>query len=368
MFNRRSTFKFMKIFRFPACLIAALTIYIHTPAAQISVPVGQNSAGVAKNGGARATNARPNGPTSQNVGRRAVGTNARTAYVRPTQTVAQRPVNSRSNYSARGRPLNSTLAAMSARQNARTNDAQPDPDLLARNDVAQSALPITNGQPVVKTDNLQPASDDVARHQMSERPEAIDAQRIARPDDSQLTRNIPAREEITPRDLEAPDVQTRGKVLQRPSDEVAPHETQENKARHEGHGNRPHRSFSDALRCHRHEWHDRNWWKRNCNTIVFVNSGYYFLDAGYWYPAWGYDPVNSYYDYDGPIYTYGNLLPDQVIANVQEALQDAGYYFGAITGSLNVETRAALANFQRDYGLLITGAIDQPTIETLGLY
>ena len=57
--------------------------------------------------------------------------------------------------------------------------------------------------------------------------------------------------------------------------------------------------------------------------IVFVNSGYYFLDAGYWYPAWGYDPVNSYYDYDGPIYTYGNLLPDQVIANVQEALQDA---------------------------------------------
>jgi len=49
-------------------------------------------------------------------------------------------------------------------------------------------------------------------------------------------------------------------------------------------------------------------------------------------------------------------------------LQDAGYYFGEITGSLNVETRAALANFQRDQGLLITGAIDEPTIETLGLY
>jgi peptidoglycan hydrolase-like protein with peptidoglycan-binding domain len=57
-----------------------------------------------------------------------------------------------------------------------------------------------------------------------------------------------------------------------------------------------------------------------------------------------------------------------VITNVQVALQNAGYYFGAITGSLSVETRAALVNFQSDYGLPITGAIDQPTVETLGLY
>jgi hypothetical protein len=127
-------------------------------------------------------------------------------------------------------------------------------------------------------------------------------------------------------------------------------------------------SFFDACRRHRREWHDRDWWHNHCDTIVFVSTGYYFLDGSYWYPAFGYDPLNSYYDYDGPIYTYGNLLPDEVIAKVQVALQDAGYYFGEITGSLNVETRAALANFQRDYGLPITGAIDQPTIETLGLY
>jgi peptidoglycan hydrolase-like protein with peptidoglycan-binding domain len=92
------------------------------------------------------------------------------------------------------------------------------------------------------------------------------------------------------------------------------------------------------------------------------------LNTGYWYPAFGYDPLNSYYDYDGPIYTYGNLLPDEVITNVQVALQEAGYYGGPITGSLSVETRAALANYQRDQGLLITGAIDEPTIESLGLY
>src|SRR5438045_3467226 len=102
--------------------------------------------------------------------------------------------------------------------------------------------------------------------------------------------------------------------------------------------------------------------------MAFVAGGDYFVDAGYWDPAWGYDPLNSYYDYDGPIYTYGNLLPDQVIANVQAALQDAGYYFGAVTGSLSVETRAALVNFQRDQSLIVTGAIDEPTVEMLGLY
>ncbi len=126
-------------------------------------------------------------------------------------------------------------------------------------------------------------------------------------------------------------------------------------------------SYADACGRHRNEWHDRNWWHAHCDTIVFISSGYYFLDGSYWYPALGYDPLNSYYDYDGPIYTYSNLLPDEVIANVQAALQEAGYYFGPITGSLDPETRAALANFQRDYGLEITGAIDEPTVEALGL-
>ena len=126
-------------------------------------------------------------------------------------------------------------------------------------------------------------------------------------------------------------------------------------------------SFDQAFCRHWHEWHDRNWWHNHCDTIVFVNAGYYFLDGGYWYPAWGYDPLQNYYDYDGPIYTYGDLLPDEVIANVQTALQDTGYYYGQITGSLGVDTRAAIANFQRDYGLPITGAIDEATVEALGL-
>lgn len=130
--------------------------------------------------------------------------------------------------------------------------------------------------------------------------------------------------------------------------------------------NATHISYVDALKRYRHDHHDRNWWRHHCRTIVFVNTGYYYLDAGYWYPAYGYDPSYTY-DYDGPIYTYGNLLPDQVIANVQLALRDAGYYLGPITGSLGPATRAALANFQRDNGLDITAAVDEWTVQSLGL-
>jgi hypothetical protein len=76
--------------------------------------------------------------------------------------------------------------------------------------------------------------------------------------------------------------------------------------------------------------------------------------------------INSY-DYDGPIYVYGNLLPDQVITNVQTQLQQDGYYFGPITGSIDPSTRAAIANYQVDHGLVVTATVDQPTVESLGL-
>ena len=116
----------------------------------------------------------------------------------------------------------------------------------------------------------------------------------------------------------------------------------------------------------RHDWHDSNWYRRHCPVIVIVVGSYYYWDAGYWYPAYGYNPTN-YYPSDDPIYAYGNLLPDQVIANVQRQLQLVGYYTGAITGSLDSTTRAALANYQRDNGLLVTGTVDQSTVESLGL-
>jgi hypothetical protein len=121
-----------------------------------------------------------------------------------------------------------------------------------------------------------------------------------------------------------------------------------------------------APRQDRHERHDRDWWRQHFRTIVFVLGGYYYWDGGYWYPALGYDP-NSSYSADDPIYAYDNLLPDQVITNVQTQLQQAGYYVGPINGSMDSATRAAIANYQRDNGLAVTATVDQPTVESLGL-
>jgi hypothetical protein len=114
-------------------------------------------------------------------------------------------------------------------------------------------------------------------------------------------------------------------------------------------------------------WHDRGWWRDHHSRIVFVLGGWWYWNAGYWYPAWGYDPY-VWYPYDGPIYTgYANLTPDQVVVNVQVALRDQGYYAGAIDGDMGPQTRAALAAFQADNGLAVTSAVDQPTLQTLGV-
>jgi len=121
-----------------------------------------------------------------------------------------------------------------------------------------------------------------------------------------------------------------------------------------------------VFRNYQSEWHDRDWWRHNHSRIVFVFGGPYYWNSGYWFPAWGYDP-GAYYAYDGPIYGYNNLPPDQVIANVQAALQQQGYYHGEVDGLLGPLTRDAIANYQRDHGLYTTSTIDQPTLESLGM-
>jgi len=121
-----------------------------------------------------------------------------------------------------------------------------------------------------------------------------------------------------------------------------------------------------AFRNYRPVWHERSWWNSHYNRVVFVYGGWYYWNAGWWYPAWGYAP-NAYYAYDGPIYGYNGLPPDQVTANVQAALQQQGYYQGDVDGLLGPLTRAAIAGYQRDNGLYVTSAIDRPTLASLGM-
>jgi hypothetical protein len=319
MFNRRG--KLMKPFRIPALyLISALAIAAPQVDAQTNAPVARNSPHVAVSGGIA------RGPT-----------NFRTINTHSARMIAQPRTNFRSRYVPLVRSSNVSLGVMSARQTARTYNAQPYNAMTVRSEIASNVSSIAAAQRVIKTN------------------------------DTEAIAGILARREPAQSDPATANPQNAVRASQPTSGNLAPREAPQSQVKPDPQGKNNHLSFSDALRSHRQEWHDCNWWRQHFTTIVFVSGGYFFLDGCYWYPAWGYDPLNSNYDYDGPIYTYGNLLPDETIANVQVALQQAGYYSEPITGSLDVQTRAALANYQRDQGLPVTGAIDQPTVQSLGL-
>jgi len=116
--------------------------------------------------------------------------------------------------------------------------------------------------------------------------------------------------------------------------------------------------------CHHHHGHD--WWHNHCIAFIFWDWGWWGWWDGWWYPAWGYDPY-SYYGYNEPIYGYGDLSPEQIVAGVQGALQERGYYTYAIDGQMGPLTRDAIARYQRDHRLPITYGIDPATLGSLGI-
>jgi hypothetical protein len=123
-----------------------------------------------------------------------------------------------------------------------------------------------------------------------------------------------------------------------------------------------------VFRSYRPEWHDEGWYRSRYPRVELIGGGYYYWNNGYWYPAWGYSPSAQYYAYDGPIYVGQRAEPpDKVIADVQAVLQQMGYYRGEVDGLLGPLTREALAAYQADQGLTTTEAIDEPTLESLGM-
>jgi hypothetical protein len=316
----------MKHSKFSALwLISALSVTIPTASGQIINATAQNaSPRVVTSRGAPAAKPIVNTSIAPRVAAVPTSFNPRIVNTGAPRMISQSGMNLRPNNPPVARPLNPPFATMTAQRSARAAELEP-----------------IRVDPATRQTELRTLAAMRERRGFGKENRtlgAIDAQRHTTTHDPAMTGRRPH-----PRESVGDPAKTKWR-------------------------NKNDRSYFNAFHRHRHEWHDRGWWHGHCDTIVFVNTGYYFLDGNYWYPALGYDPLNSYSDYDGPIYTYGNLLPDEVIANVQVALQDAGYYSGPITGSLSGETRAALANFQRDYGLPISGAIDEPTVETLGLY
>jgi hypothetical protein len=145
--------------------------------------------------------------------------------------------------------------------------------------------------------------------------------------------------------------------------------------------------------------HSGNWqrnWNRNRDHVWhghhcrFVNGSWVIFDFGF-YPWWpygypydyyaddyyfgypyGYDPgyydssvdqSDEYYGQNG----YGNDYADSTVAAAQQRLAREGYYRGQIDGILGAGTRAAIAQYQSNHGLHVTGALSSATLQALGL-
>ena len=132
---------------------------------------------------------------------------------------------------------------------------------------------------------------------------------------------------------------------------------------------------------------DHVWHGHHCR---FINGSWVIFDFGFdpWWPYWYY-PYDYYaydyypypYSYDAGYYDsgvyqgeenygqngYGDTNADSTIAAAQQRLAREGYYRGQIDGILGPGTRAAIAQYQSNHGLHVTGALSSDTLEALGL-
>jgi Putative peptidoglycan binding domain len=144
--------------------------------------------------------------------------------------------------------------------------------------------------------------------------------------------------------------------------------------------------------------HDGNWhrdWDRHHahfdhgHVFVFTNGFWWGLYPWDYYPygAYGSYPSDYYgypygnddypydsYDYntqDPYSYYSGYSAPTQsdntVVSSVQSQLAKLGYYAGAVDGVAGDATQAALARYQQDNDLSVTGTVTGATLQSLGL-
>lgn len=103
----------------------------------------------------------------------------------------------------------------------------------------------------------------------------------------------------------------------------------------------------------------------------YAGRGYYWGPSGssYYYER----PGVQYYrersavprEYYGG--GYGNYRSNGTDAAVQQALARRGYYRGPIDGDIGPGSRNAIARYQEDHGLRVTGNINSSLVHSLGL-
>jgi hypothetical protein len=137
---------------------------------------------------------------------------------------------------------------------------------------------------------------------------------------------------------------------------------------------------------HDGNWH-RDWDKHRAHfdhghVFVFVDGFWwglypwdyypYYADSSYPYDYYGspYDDSGYYpYDYDdqSAYVDPGQYGTSATVSAVQSQLVKLGYYSGAIDGVEGDETEAALARYQEDHDLSVTGTLTAATLQSLGL-
>jgi Putative peptidoglycan binding domain len=96
----------------------------------------------------------------------------------------------------------------------------------------------------------------------------------------------------------------------------------------------------------------------------YSHGGHYWCGDRYCYDY-------PYYGYDDGDYTEAGASPskaapaEQTIIAVQQELAKLGFYHGQIDGLVGLETRQAISGFQSVEMLIVTGRIDEATLNTL---
>jgi putative peptidoglycan binding protein len=144
--------------------------------------------------------------------------------------------------------------------------------------------------------------------------------------------------------------------------------------------------------------HDGNWHHDWDKHHAHFDHGHIFVFTdGFWwglYP-WDYYPYDAYGSYPSDYYGYpygyddnpysssdsytqnpygyynGYNAPTEsgnaVVSSVQSQLAKLGYYRGAVDGVAGDETEAAIARYQEDNDLSVTGTLTAATLQSLGL-
>ncbi len=145
-----------------------------------------------------------------------------------------------------------------------------------------------------------------------------------------------------------------------------------------------------AFTHHDANWH-RDWDRRRAHfdhghVFVFLDGFWWGLDPGFYpfdayaYGSYPYDYFNGYPsgyngDYNGDYDYYndpGYDASDQdannpTVSAVQSQLAKLGYYRGPIDGTLGDQTQDAIARYEEDHELSVTGTITAAALQSLGI-